>query len=197
MALSLFFFLPLLCFSLDASAHYLSETRETQFIRQISWHNPTVNSRPLIGIPSQPGDGDGGLITRRNGWNQSSVSYIPASYVKFVEMGGARAIPLLYNEPEPVLRRVWFLISPSLSNFILWWYMYVYLWMYECMYVCSCICTYFDMFLYEYIQIHAYTYVYKHTYRQINAHILMHSYIDLLLKVKTHVCIEWAFIGQA
>ena len=112
--LSLFFFLSLLCFSLGASAHYLSETRETQLIRQISWHNPTVNSRPLIGILSQPGDGDGGLIMRRKGWNQSSVSYIAASYVKFIEMGGARVIPLLYNEPEHVMRRVRFLISPSL-----------------------------------------------------------------------------------
>ena len=164
MALSLFFFLPLLCFSVGTFAHYLSETRETQLIRQISWHNPTVNSRPLIGILSQPGDGDGGLIMRMKGWNQSSVSYIPASYVKFVEMGGARAIPLLYNEPEHVLRRVQFLISPSLSNFILW-YMYVCMCIYECMCVCSCICTSFDMFLYEYIQIHAYTYIHTRTHR--------------------------------
>lgn len=72
----------------------------------------TSSSFPLIGILSQPGDGDGGetingthngvkLGRRRN--QVGNYSYIAASYVKWVEMGGARAVPILYNEPEEVL----------------------------------------------------------------------------------------------
>ena len=76
-----------------------------------------VNFQPLIGILSQPGDGDGGetidgkLLTATNPLN---YSYIAASYVKWVEMAGARAVPLIYNEPEEVLRKVSF-ASASIS----------------------------------------------------------------------------------
>ncbi|CAM6089037.1 unnamed protein product [Calypogeia fissa] len=64
-----------------------------------------VNSRPLIGILSQPGDGDGYKIV--NSWttDPAHISYIAASYVKFVEAGGARVVPLIYNEPEEILKK--------------------------------------------------------------------------------------------
>lgn len=68
-----------------------------------SGDDPSLHFRPLIGILSQPGDGDGGLLIERMGWNSTNVSYIAASYVKFVEMGGARAVPLIYNEPLDTL----------------------------------------------------------------------------------------------
>ncbi|GAB2259157.1 hypothetical protein Droror1_Dr00027297 [Drosera rotundifolia] len=57
-----------------------------------------LNFRPVIGILSHPGDGASGRL--RNG---SGVSYIAASYVKFVEAAGARVIPLVYNEDREVL----------------------------------------------------------------------------------------------
>jgi gamma-glutamyl hydrolase len=66
-----------------------------------------LNSRPLIGILSQPGDGDGSRIinSRTSDPAHSNISYIAASYVKFVEAGGARVVPLIYNEPEEVLKQ--------------------------------------------------------------------------------------------
>ncbi|XP_024399813.1 gamma-glutamyl hydrolase 1 [Physcomitrium patens] len=70
---------------------------------------PSQN-RPLIGILSQPGDGMGYSLTSTGGLEKPvppgySTSYIAASYVKFVEMGGARAVPLIWNEPEETLRK--------------------------------------------------------------------------------------------
>eukprot|EP00897_Mesotaenium_endlicherianum_P000929 jgi/Mesen1/10837/ME000093S10351 len=72
-----------------------------------------VNHRPLIGILSQPGDGDGGETMNGNHSRMGAMkvgeveqySYIAASYVKWVEMAGARAVPLIYDEPEEELRR--------------------------------------------------------------------------------------------
>ncbi|CAH9143242.1 unnamed protein product [Cuscuta epithymum] len=57
-----------------------------------------LNYRPVIGIVSHPGDGANGRLS-----NATNVSYIAASYVKFVESGGARVIPLIYNEPSDIL----------------------------------------------------------------------------------------------
>jgi hypothetical protein len=69
-----------------------------------------TNSRPLIGILSQPTCGEKTRESERN-WDSapssssssSNRSCIAASYVKFVESGGARAVPILYNEPEDSL----------------------------------------------------------------------------------------------
>ncbi|CAM6036511.1 unnamed protein product [Sphagnum compactum] len=58
-----------------------------------------TNSRPLIGILSQPSCGE---TETEADWT-SNRSCIAASYVKFVESAGARAVPLLYNEPEDTL----------------------------------------------------------------------------------------------
>lgn len=63
--------------------------------------DPALNFRPVIGILSHPGDGASGSIN-----NATNASYIAASYVKFVESGGARVIPLIYNEPWEVLYKV-------------------------------------------------------------------------------------------
>ncbi|XP_024366130.1 gamma-glutamyl hydrolase 1 [Physcomitrium patens] len=64
-----------------------------------------LNSRPLIGVLSQPGDGEEYQLTSRPLPPDYNTSYIAASYVKFVEMGGARAVPLIWNEPEETLRK--------------------------------------------------------------------------------------------
>jgi gamma-glutamyl hydrolase len=63
--------------------------------------DPAVYDRPVIGIVTHPGDGAAGRIS-----NGTSTSYIGASYVKFVEAGGARVIPLIYNEPEECILEV-------------------------------------------------------------------------------------------
>ncbi|KAL6543326.1 Gamma-glutamyl hydrolase [Orobanche hederae] len=60
--------------------------------------DPNLNFRPVIGILSHPGDGASGRLN-----NASNISYIAASYVKFVESAGARVIPLIFNEPTEVL----------------------------------------------------------------------------------------------
>jgi len=93
---------------------------------------PASHPRPLIGILSQPGDGDGGyaprltrcprdpspgsrcaalqspgtgedntLKRRRHNGNESDVSYIAASYVKWVEAPG----PALWRSCTTSLRR--------------------------------------------------------------------------------------------
>jgi len=52
---------------------------------------------PLIGIVSEP--------CLPGVCGGPDTSYIAASYVKFVEMGGGRAVPLVYNENKPELLR--------------------------------------------------------------------------------------------
>ncbi|TKY49202.1 Gamma-glutamyl hydrolase [Spatholobus suberectus] len=62
--------------------------------------DPNLNYKPVIGILSHPGDGASGRLS-----NATGVSYIAASYVKFVESGGARVIPLIYNESPGNLKK--------------------------------------------------------------------------------------------
>ena len=54
------------------------------------------NGRPIIGILAQDIQDDltGSLA------NVPYTSYISASYVKFVESGGARVVPILINQPD-------------------------------------------------------------------------------------------------
>ncbi|BDA45120.1 Gamma-glutamyl hydrolase [Coccomyxa sp. Obi] len=54
-----------------------------------------LNDRPLIGVLSQPGDPA-----------PENQSYIAASYVKFIESGGARAVPILYDAPRSEVERI-------------------------------------------------------------------------------------------
>ncbi|KAF3324518.1 gamma-glutamyl hydrolase 2-like protein [Carex littledalei] len=60
--------------------------------------DPVSYNYPVIGIVSHPGDGASGRLS-----NATNVSYIAASYVKFVEAAGARVVPIVYNEPEETL----------------------------------------------------------------------------------------------
>ena len=52
-----------------------------------------LNPRPLIGIMSQPL------------YKGSDQSYIAASYVQYVEMAGARAVPIVYTHPMEEIER--------------------------------------------------------------------------------------------
>ncbi|CAI5472388.1 unnamed protein product, partial [Closterium sp. Yama58-4] len=94
---------------------------------------PAINDKPLIGILSQPGDGDGGKAPRVNSNHaadtpydegpyggpevgrhravDTNVSYIAASYAKWVESAGARPVPLLYDEPVEILRQKFDMIN--------------------------------------------------------------------------------------
>lgn len=65
--------------------------------------DPSLNYKPVIGVLSHPGDGATGRLN-----NDTNASYIAASYVKLAEAGGARVIPLIYNEPEELLFQVAF-----------------------------------------------------------------------------------------
>ncbi|KAF0974257.1 hypothetical protein FDP41_006867 [Naegleria fowleri] len=58
---------------------------------------PTLNDRPIIGIMAQP---TGSALSR------FGKTYIAASYVKWIESGGARVVPIPYNLPESELRRL-------------------------------------------------------------------------------------------
>ncbi|KAL3132824.1 hypothetical protein ABBQ38_006749 [Trebouxia sp. C0009 RCD-2024] len=53
-----------------------------------------VNNRPLIGVLSQPGEPA-----------PEGMSYIAASYVKFVEMAGGRAVPIEYDLPQSEVKK--------------------------------------------------------------------------------------------
>lgn len=75
---------------------------------------PAFNDQPLIGILSQPGTGDGPAprlrapqsTSRTNDSPEEDVSYIAASYVKWVESAGGRAVPILYDDPDHALKAV-------------------------------------------------------------------------------------------
>lgn len=71
--------------------------------------DPSLYSRPVIGIVTHPGDGASGRLN-----NATNASCIAASYVKFVESAGARVIPLIYNEPKQILLKVTLSLSLSL-----------------------------------------------------------------------------------
>ncbi|KAH7686292.1 Peptidase C26 gamma-glutamyl hydrolase protein [Dioscorea alata] len=60
--------------------------------------DPLLYYRPVIGILTHPGDGVNGRLS-----NATNASNIPASCVRFVESGGARVIPIIYNEPEDLI----------------------------------------------------------------------------------------------
>jgi gamma-glutamyl hydrolase len=56
-----------------------------------------VNTRPIIGILTQP-------TSHESMSTATAQSYIAASYVKFVEASGARAVPVFHNGSEAYLR---------------------------------------------------------------------------------------------
>ncbi|KAL5707393.1 folate gamma-glutamyl hydrolase [Ranunculus cassubicifolius] len=63
--------------------------------------DPNLYYKPVIGILSHPGDGASGRLN--NGSN--NVSYIAASYVKFVESAGARVIPIVYTDSTAIINQ--------------------------------------------------------------------------------------------
>ncbi|CAI5510191.1 unnamed protein product [Closterium sp. Naga37s-1] len=73
--------------------------------RSVDAKPPAVHDQPLIGILSQPGDGDGGRAPRVNAKEDLNVSYIAASYVKWVESAGARPVPILYDDPDWLMEK--------------------------------------------------------------------------------------------
>ncbi|KAJ0231848.1 hypothetical protein HA466_0297010 [Hirschfeldia incana] len=68
--------------------------------RTCSAPDPNLNDKPIIGILTHPGVGTFDAPHHSLRHYEKNVSYIAASYVKFAETGGARVIPLIYNEPE-------------------------------------------------------------------------------------------------
>ena len=75
---------------------------DESLLRSSCWEaNTNLYDRPVIGILSHPGDGASGRLN-----NATNASYIAASYVKLAESGGARVIPLIYNEPPEKLLKV-------------------------------------------------------------------------------------------
>ena len=78
-----------------------------------------LNDKPIIGILTHPGVGTFDAPHDHSlSYYEKNVSYIAASYVKFAETGGARVIPLIYNEPQERLFQV-ALSSTSLLNRII------------------------------------------------------------------------------
>jgi hypothetical protein len=82
------------CVSLREAGDVLAGTEDASVYarHRPSWP-PIANTRPLIGILSQPGDPAEG-----------KDSYIAASYIKFVEAGGARVVPFLHDMPAAEVR---------------------------------------------------------------------------------------------
>ena len=99
----------LVCLSLFIHVLNAEQSLRLRLPSQDAKAEKTLNSeyyRPLIGIVTLPGDGANGKLS-----TAPNASYIAASYVKFVESGGARAVPLIYNEPSEVIEQVILLIS--------------------------------------------------------------------------------------
>ena len=63
----------------------------------------SVNERPIVAVLSMDIDSEDDLIQYES---QNYTSYIAASYVKYMEMAGARAVPVLLNQPDEYYVRV-------------------------------------------------------------------------------------------
>lgn len=62
-----------------------------------------VNDRPIVAVLSMGIDSEDDLVQYQS---QNYTSYIAASYVKYMEMAGARAVPVLLNQPDEYYIRV-------------------------------------------------------------------------------------------
>ena len=62
----------------------------------LKFFNSIRNKRPIVGVLAQDIGSDGVASSR----NFNYTSYIAASYIKWVESGGARAVPVLINQPD-------------------------------------------------------------------------------------------------
>ena len=72
------------------------------------------NTRPIIGITTQPVDENNKAYFRSKGINSSELSYIAASYIKWAEMGGARVVPVFDYASDAEL----YSILPKLNGII-------------------------------------------------------------------------------
>lgn len=87
--------------SLANKLYYGSRLSNNTNLAQIfSEGDPDANPQPLIGILSQP------LYH-----SLPNVSFIAASYVQFVEAAGARAVPIIYNQPVNEILEVFSQVS--------------------------------------------------------------------------------------
>lgn len=114
-----YFCLPFLLFDISAatSAESIflpsqirvdsSRVFDTRSSHVCSSPDPNLNYKPVIGILTHPGEGRWDAARHSLSYAYSTnISYIAASYVKLAETGGARVIPLIYNEPEELLFQV-------------------------------------------------------------------------------------------
>ncbi|KAJ4734249.1 Gamma-glutamyl hydrolase [Rhynchospora pubera] len=88
----------LFLFSFATSQSILLPTDRSNQAQNCPSSDPLSYNYPVIGIITHPGDGAGGRLS-----NSTNVSYIAASYVKFVEAAGARVVPIVYNEAEEII----------------------------------------------------------------------------------------------
>jgi hypothetical protein len=87
----------LLCAAVLVQASSRSPGHKLRVQRQP--HAPSAtkpNNRPIIGILTQAGLEEDTFVP-------ANGSYIAASYVKFVEGGGARVVPILHDSPPEVV----------------------------------------------------------------------------------------------
>lgn len=85
---------------MSSPSHYLSPLLFVFYcFILISCDNPQPkpNPRPVIGVFAQPSDFP-------NQYPTNEFSYIAASYIKFIESSGARAIPIPYDLPQEQLK---------------------------------------------------------------------------------------------
>lgn len=83
-----------------ASAYYDFSTYPTNF-DEVKKHFKT--DRPTIGVLTMVNE-DKRLFEGQKG--TENTSYVAASYIKIIEAGGARAVPLICDMPEPELKTV-------------------------------------------------------------------------------------------
>eukprot|EP00252_Welwitschia_mirabilis_P017081 TRINITY_DN37964_c0_g1_i1.p1 TRINITY_DN37964_c0_g1~~TRINITY_DN37964_c0_g1_i1.p1 ORF type:complete len:344 (-),score=63.86 TRINITY_DN37964_c0_g1_i1:163-1194(-) len=92
--------LALVLFSLVLLKHQIFVVEAVAATRLRLPYERATGRGPLIGIVSHPGDGASNRLSK-----DPNVSYIASSYVKFIESGGARVVPFIYNEPAEILEQ--------------------------------------------------------------------------------------------
>ena len=59
------------------------------------------NFRPIIGVVSEPVVPENQQVS-----GKKPTSYIAASYVKYLEMAGARVVPIVYDQPADQIQKL-------------------------------------------------------------------------------------------
>ena len=76
------------------SCHFFRQEDELLPVEQI---DDPLNNRPIIAVLSQELSRS---LARATNKKENYTSYIGAAYIKYVEMAGARAVPVLINQPD-------------------------------------------------------------------------------------------------